>query len=177
MDIPTYILGFLIRYGPQHGYKLKQLISEVASDFTKIKLPTIYYHLEKLKQQGLITSSRDQEGRRPERFVYTATEKGVKEFGAMVKEALDFSYQPQFKSDLVLFFSEAIDKNELTKIMNEQLEALKKNLAALQESKKVVSEELKDEGKFMTGAILKHHEYHYIAEIEWLTDIIQALTD
>ena len=37
--IPLYILGFLLRYGPQHGYQIKKLISEQMADFTSIKLP------------------------------------------------------------------------------------------------------------------------------------------
>lgn len=47
MKVPFYILGLLMRYGPQHGYNIKQLVSDGISDFAKIKLPTIYYHLKK----------------------------------------------------------------------------------------------------------------------------------
>ncbi|WP_320129842.1 PadR family transcriptional regulator [uncultured Sphaerochaeta sp.] len=53
--VPLYILGVLQRMGPMHGYRIKKLISEQLSDFTQIKLPTIYYHLEKMTQSGLIS--------------------------------------------------------------------------------------------------------------------------
>jgi len=48
------ILGLLQRFGPQHGYYIKKLISEELADFTQIKLPTIYYHLEKMNADGLL---------------------------------------------------------------------------------------------------------------------------
>ena len=54
--IPLYILGMLLRYGPQHGYQIKKLLAEQLADFTDIKLPTIYYHLEKMEASGLITA-------------------------------------------------------------------------------------------------------------------------
>ena len=44
--IPLYILGLLLRFGPQHGYQIKKLLEEQLEDFTQIKLPTVYYHLE-----------------------------------------------------------------------------------------------------------------------------------
>ena len=46
MKIPFYILGLLMRYGPQQGYKIKQLMSEGIADFTKIKQATVYNNLE-----------------------------------------------------------------------------------------------------------------------------------
>ena len=57
-----------------HGYKIKQLIAERALDFAHIKLPTIYYHLEKLQAKGFVTSEIEKEGKRPDRFDYTITE-------------------------------------------------------------------------------------------------------
>ena len=60
--IPLYVLGLLQRYGPQHGYQLKKTISEELEDFTQIKLPTIYYHLEKMESQGLFTCSTEKAG-------------------------------------------------------------------------------------------------------------------
>uniref|UniRef100_UPI000AEE63EC PadR family transcriptional regulator n=1 Tax=Clostridium sp. NkU-1 TaxID=1095009 RepID=UPI000AEE63EC len=65
--IPLYILGLLQRYGPQHGYQIKKIIAEQLSDFTQIKLPTIYYHLEKMETDGLLSANREKSGSRPEK--------------------------------------------------------------------------------------------------------------
>jgi DNA-binding PadR family transcriptional regulator len=65
--IPLYILGLLQRFGPQHGYQIKKIIAEQLSDFTQIKLPTIYYHLEKMEADALLTASCEKAGSRPEK--------------------------------------------------------------------------------------------------------------
>ena len=59
--IPLYILGLLLRFGPQHGYQIKKLLEEQLEDFTQIKLPTVYYHLEKMEAAGLIEAHRDRQ--------------------------------------------------------------------------------------------------------------------
>ena len=67
MIIPFYILGLLQRFGPQHGYQIKKIISEQLADFTQIKLPVIYYHLEKMTQDELISPDCEKNGNRPEK--------------------------------------------------------------------------------------------------------------
>ena len=62
MTVPIYILGFLMRFGSMHGYKLKQLISRQVADFTQIKLLSIYYHLEKMEKKEIIWSWQYNEG-------------------------------------------------------------------------------------------------------------------
>ena len=63
--IPLYVLGLLQRYGPQHGYQLKKNISEELEDFTQIKLPSIYYHLEGMAKNGLLSASSEKTDNRP----------------------------------------------------------------------------------------------------------------
>ena len=52
--IPLYILGLLLRFGPQHGYQIKKLLEDQLGDFTQIKLPTVNYHLEKMEAADII---------------------------------------------------------------------------------------------------------------------------
>ena len=65
--VPLYILGLLTRYGPQHGYQIKKIIAESLADFTQIKLPTIYYHLTKMAENGLLSAASEKTGARPEK--------------------------------------------------------------------------------------------------------------
>lgn len=75
--IPLYILGLLLRFGPQHGYQIKKLLEEQLEDFTQIKLPTVYYHLEKMEAAGLIEAHRYRQGARPEKTVYRVSDAGT----------------------------------------------------------------------------------------------------
>jgi DNA-binding PadR family transcriptional regulator len=67
--VPVYILGLLLRFGPQHGYQIKKLVSEYLSDFTQIKLSLIYFHLEKMHKDGLLQAVQDKNTNRPKKTV------------------------------------------------------------------------------------------------------------
>ena len=118
MKIPIYILGFLKRYGPLHGYRLKGLIGEMVSDFTQIKLPAIYYHLEKLEKKGLVYSEKEQDGKRPERSVYAITKTGEEEFSRMLVVSMDSLYRPEFDIDSSLYFFDSLDKDSVIETFN-----------------------------------------------------------
>ena len=97
--IPLYILGLLLRFGPQHGYQIKKLLEEQLEDFTQIKLPTVYYHLEKMEAAGLIEAHRDRQGARPEKTVYRVSDAGTGRFNELLAETLNMQYRPTFDSD------------------------------------------------------------------------------
>jgi DNA-binding PadR family transcriptional regulator len=80
--IPLYILGLLQRFGPQHGYQIKKIIADQLADFTQIKLPTIYYHLEKMQAGGLLSVTSEKPGGRPEKSVYAVTKRASARFRA-----------------------------------------------------------------------------------------------
>jgi len=90
--IPLYILGLLLRFGPQHGYQIKKLIAEQLEDFTQIKLPTVYYHLEKMEAAGLILANRDKQGARPEKTVYQVNKAGEDKFKELLHQSLQINY-------------------------------------------------------------------------------------
>lgn len=86
MSVPFYLLGLLIRFGPQHGYRLKQMVEDEIADFAKIKMPNIYYHLNKLCEEGYLNSIQNREGNRPEKSVYQITDEGKAYFGKLAKK-------------------------------------------------------------------------------------------
>ncbi|MBU0487355.1 MAG: PadR family transcriptional regulator [Bacteroidetes bacterium] len=170
MKIQAYIIGFLLRHGPMHGYKLIQVIREQTSLFSEVKQPTLYYHLEKLKEKGLLEMQSEQEGKRPERAVYSVTEKGKQQLQVLLREMLAESYQPEFAVDNVLFFGDMIQTNEL-------LDALSKReneLAAVLNEVKIRKEEylrLVTQRQWQhISAIFAHRILHLEAEIRWLKE-------
>jgi DNA-binding PadR family transcriptional regulator len=177
MKVPTYILGFLKRYGPLHGYKLKGLISDMVSDFTSIKLPTIYYHLEKMEEKGLVSAEREQEGKRPERSVYSITEQGEEEFLSLVSKTLWQSYHPEFEIDAALFFYDSTDKRELESAIERHINNCTKVITQLKEHKKEVMAFVPEEARASAMALFHHHEVHYEAEMEWLKRTRKDLFD
>ncbi|HEX3075864.1 MAG TPA: PadR family transcriptional regulator [Lachnospiraceae bacterium] len=176
MKIPFYLLGLLIRYGPQHGYSLKQLIEERISDFAKIKLPTIYYHLQKLKEQGYVSESLDKDGNRPEKYVYTITEKGYQYFDILFDKQLRESYSPEFALDGVLFFNERIDKERFLMELQTKKEVLIERISQLEFHKAMAMERMPESGRLPANLIFEHHQDHLNAELSWLEKAIKGLS-
>lgn len=173
--IPLYILGLLQRFGPQHGYQIKKTIAEQLSDFTQIKLPTIYYHLEKMETDGLLLANSEKPGSRPEKTVYSITDTGIKTFSDLLNGLLDFDYRPAFSSDGVFYFSDYLEPSEITEHLTAYIEKLKKIITAIQNHKNETIQFVPDEMKIMVNIIFRHHECHYQAELEWAIETLNNL--
>jgi DNA-binding PadR family transcriptional regulator len=176
LRIPFYLLGLLIRYGPQHGYRLKQIIEETISDFAKIKLPTIYYHLEKLKENEYVAGTADKEGNRPEKLVYAITDKGRKYYDELLIKQLTERYSPEFPLDGVLYFRDRADHDLLLKELTKKELELAERLKALETHKAWCAKNVEELGRFSTEAIFEHHRLHLEAELEWLKKTIKGLS-
>jgi DNA-binding PadR family transcriptional regulator len=67
----------LVAEGPRYGYELQQIIDERGiREWLTIGFSSIYYILNKLEQQNLLTGTLFPEGRGPARKVYEITEAG-----------------------------------------------------------------------------------------------------
>ncbi|WP_343208794.1 PadR family transcriptional regulator [Anaerolentibacter hominis] len=175
--IPLYILGFLFRFGPQHGYQIKKLLAEQAADFTDIKLPTIYYHLEKMESSGLITAQNVKEGVRPEKRVYCISEQGKERFHQLLCSTLDIKYRPTFETDALLFFSDYMEKSELIQALENHKANLKGSLERIGAHKNQVIPWLPEEMKAYAGLIFSHHEHHYQAELKWAEEAVVTIKE
>ena len=174
--IPTYILGLLQRYGPQHGYQIKKTITEELSGLAQVKLPTIYYHLEKMEKDGLLSATQEKPSSRPEKTVYEITDKGFSVFQERLSELLRFEYHPAFPSDCLFYFSESFNCDEIKENLREYVEKIQ---ARLVEIKKLGNETLMhvpSEKKAMISSVFRHHEYHYKAELDWAVSTLKSLS-
>lgn len=173
--IPLYILGLLQRFGPQHGYQIKKTIAARLSDFTQIKLPTIYYHLEKMEADGLLSASREKPGSRPEKTVYAITDQGIEAFKSMLAELLEFEYKPAFPFDGVFYFADYLNNAEIVEHLKSYIGKLQRKIESIQKHKKETLQYVPDEMKTMVNIIFGHHQQHYQAEIDWATESLTSL--
>ncbi|NLY92324.1 MAG: PadR family transcriptional regulator [Firmicutes bacterium] len=173
--VPLYILGILQRFGPQHGYQIKKIIAEQLADFTQIKLPTIYYHLEKLKAEGLLVATNEKPGNRPEKTIYSITDEGIKAFKNMLAGLLEFEYRPTFPSDAVFYFSEHLETADLLSHLTVYIEKLKKVIAVIKKHKQETLSFVPPEYKTIVIIIFSHHEHHYQAELAWAEETLNSL--
>lgn len=173
--IPFYILGLLQRFGPQHGYQIKKNIAEQLSEFTQIKLPTIYYHLEKMETSGLLSASSEESDSRTKKTIYTVTDKGIRAFKNMIAELLEFEYRPTFYSDGVFYFSDYIEILEISNHLKAYIDKLNKVLFNLEKNKEEAIHFVPDEDRIMVSIIFSHHEHHYRAELNWAKETLNSL--
>ncbi len=165
--IPLYILGLLMRFGAQHGYHIKKLIAEQLADFTDIKLPAIYYHLDKMEKDGLLFAVREKSTSRPEKTVYSVTEQGREAFGSLLEQTLQFSYRPTFLSDGAFYFYEFVDHSRLITQLSAYIEKLSSILKTLEAHYEETIRIAPTDALTMVAIIFDHHRRHYTAEKAW----------
>jgi DNA-binding PadR family transcriptional regulator len=175
MIIPLYILGLLLRFGPQHGYQIKKTIAEQLSDFTRIKLPTIYYHLEKMEAGGLLSACREKPGSRPEKTVYDITDKGRESFQSMLSALLEFEYRPSFPSDAVFYFSDSLEAEDIAAHLKKDVLKLQETIRSIERHQTETMRFVPEEMRAMAHIIFSHHLHHYRAELDWAVESLNSL--
>jgi DNA-binding PadR family transcriptional regulator len=172
--VPFYILGFLIRSGPLHGYQLKTQIEHEASDFAHIKLSNLYYHLGAMKKKLWVESSIDKEGNRPEKEVFSITKEGRKAFKGLMARCLSEETLWEFPIDGVLFFVEKRIPDFIRDGLEEEKGRISARLTGIIEHRKQVLSEVPEHFRPIANLILSHHEEHYRTEIKWLQNAIEV---
>ena len=122
MSIRYAILG-LIAEQPSHGYALKQVFDQRVSPLWGLTTGQIYQSLNGLERSGLLTSTRQQTARRPERKVYEITEAG--------QRALDRWLQSESSSLILPFRDETVIRFML--LRRKDTESLRRSLHRLEE--------------------------------------------
>lgn len=175
--IPLYILGLLLRFGAQHGYQIKKLMEEQLEDFTQIKLPTVYYHLEKMEAAGLITARRDRQGTRPEKTIYQVSDSGGDKFKELLTQTLQIQYRPTFDIDGTFYFSDHLDSSALSDSLATHIKNLGESLKRLEVHRQETLRHIPAAYKISADIIFKHHVLHYQAELQWAEESLQNLKE
>ncbi|WP_097005962.1 PadR family transcriptional regulator [Lacrimispora amygdalina] len=173
--IPLYILGILLRFGPQHGYQIKKIMEEQLEDFTKIKLPTIYYHLEKMEASGILTAIRDQQSTRPEKTVYYLGNTGAEKFKELLKQTLDMHYRPVFDADAAFYFSEYLSPADFIQSLTHHIARLETVLKKIEEHQAEVHQILPENMRAYADIIFNHHVMHYRTELNWAEESLRVI--
>ena len=121
------ILGFL-SYTPMTGYDIKLRMDRSTSHFWHAKLSQIYTTLKSLEEENCVKSSIVEQSERPDRRIYTVTDRGHSE----LKKWLDEPYtecSPK-KETLVLkmFFAARMDRDAAIAQLKIQLDIHRRQL-------------------------------------------------
>lgn len=165
------ILLGLLRESPKHGYEIKRTIREILSLFAGIAPKSIYYPLMVLEKKGMVVKRARQEGKRPQRFVYTLTRKGERRFEELLaKSFLDFR-RPQFSLDISLYFLKYIKPQ----IARRRLRARTRILEHLSRELEGMAASLQKKRAFSLARMLEHNLRMVRTEIEFLSSLPAGL--
>jgi DNA-binding PadR family transcriptional regulator len=145
------------------------------ADFTSIKLPTIYYHLGKMEREGLVSASRETEGTRPERTVFTVTQKGQEAFIDGLERQLTLTYQPIFDADALFYFADHLNQAQMLQHLAEYVTLLERSLTEITSHLQSVSPYVPENQQVYVKIIFDHHTLHYQAEKTWAQATIESL--
>ncbi len=177
MNIPLYLLGLLRRFGPQHGYQIDKIVAEQISDFTRIKLPTVYYHLDRLASAGDLEATRETSGLRPDKTVFSINSQGEKSFQRELQALLTFSYRPSFDHDAVFYFSDSVEPQAVQAALARHLKDMHDAIAAIDQHESQARGGVPEGARAWAAILFDHHRGHYRAEAEWAQRSLEMLQD
>jgi DNA-binding PadR family transcriptional regulator len=165
------VLGLLLDR-PMHGYEINQhLQAEDVMTWFDISTAAIYYSLNKLRRQGLISETRTRGGG-AEKSVYHVTEQGREQFFAGMEATLGSEEPVRFKYDLGIFLLNKIPQSRALALLQKRLSFLKARSDALEQA---LRREQNARSQPLRIAILQHGASCVAIEAEWLTGIIGQL--
>lgn len=135
MSIKYAVLG-LIAEEPRHGYAVRAAFEERLGDFWELNYGQIYQVLASLEQEGLITGTEEQIGRRPRRTVYAISAKGRDALRAWLVQPLSAArpFRDDFYVRLVFIKN---DRETLSRLLKARTDACERRMAELLDQRRM----------------------------------------
>jgi DNA-binding PadR family transcriptional regulator len=165
MEKKLLILGLLLSHD-MHGYQLNDMLQQNPSTAIALKKSNTYRLLNKIEEDGWVTSFEEQEGNRPQRQVYTVTEAGEAAFYDLLRDNLAAPPSPEFPGVVGLDFLYLLPVEETIPLLNQRLQAV---TAQFEELDRL------DADIRQTHLAAAYLHAFYAREIQWLDELIQRL--
>jgi DNA-binding PadR family transcriptional regulator len=162
----------LVAEGPRYGYEIQQIIDERGlREWLTIGFSSIYYILNRLEKQNMLTSRLYMESHGPARKVYEISEAGR---GILQTAVSDLLRQPRALGsgfELGLANLNALKPRQIYKVLNDHHADLKVRVDAVEKAWERHQQE-QDDGEHIT-ALYTHSLAMMRAELEWLTSFLE----
>lgn len=161
----------LVAEGPRYGYEIQQVIDERGlREWLTIGFSSIYYILNKLERQSLITSEMRPEGRGPARKVYVITPAGR---GILQTAVADLLRQPRSLGsgfELGLVNLNALKPRQVFQVLSHHQFDLRQRVEAVEKAWQRNQEDKEDEDNI--SALYTHSLAIMRAELDWLNGFL-----
>jgi DNA-binding PadR family transcriptional regulator len=159
---------------PMHPYEISTTLRTRGKEQSiKLNYGSLYSVVESLQKHGLITSrATTREGRRPERTVYEITAAGVAEFEDWLSELLATPVRDYHSLEAGLSLMAGLPPDEVARMLDQRVIALRRELAALEEGGKA-GEEIGLPEVFWVESAFRHAML--AAELKFVTDLVARI--
>lgn len=128
-----------------------------------------------MEAEGLLLAISEKASSRPEKKVYTVTDKGIEAFQTKLNNLLNLDYQPVFSSDSVFYFSDHLKNKTILEQLKKYIQKLNTTITEIKEHKSETMKFIPNEMQKMAKIIFSHHEHHYQAELDWAVETFNNL--
>ncbi|GAB4509118.1 MAG: hypothetical protein OHK0046_03500 [Anaerolineae bacterium] len=176
-----YVLLGALSYQPFTGYQLKQFVDNSAKHFWYAQTSQIYRTLDKLEEEGLLTSEIEAQQERPDRRLYHLLPAGRADLLAWLAQPMT-EVEPTKETLLVkLFFSAQLDKElvltqlRLQRALRQQQLALFQEVIAAQISARIAESPQLARDALLWDASRRLGELTEQTYIRWLDETIARI--
>ena len=166
------ILG-LLWTTPRHGYEIKKQINEFLTYFSGLEYESIYYSLKSLEKKDLVRKQIAQTKKRPEKYIYSLTQKGKVRFMWLLDRSFLTIQRPYFSLDVSLYFLPHVPLRSARLRLKARLRIVKNIEKSLLKIKPVFVARKPAH----LQAILEHNLALLRAEISFLSELMERLPE
>jgi len=165
MDIRTLCLGVLT-LKDSTGYEIKKMCEEGAlCHFLDASFGSIYPALSRLTEEGLVSCREESQPKRPDKKIYSITDKGRREFRqSLTRPLLEDKYRSDFL--FVSLFADLLPPGHMHELIDNQIVWLKQQAEHMSEgirdcdSSSAGAQFVSGFGQASTKAIIEYLEKH-----------------
>jgi DNA-binding PadR family transcriptional regulator len=167
------LMGLLIK-ADNHGYNLRKMIEKDLSNLINVDNTSIYYTLNKMEKEGLVTYKIVSDTKRPQKNLYSLTDKGRREFRELLLSNMSDNRRPLLNIDISLYFIEMLDKDEAIEKLTDRSRELRKLIFFMKAQQR--SAEIGDP-KGKEAIIISHNIKLAETELQFLKDVAETIKE
>jgi DNA-binding PadR family transcriptional regulator len=168
MSIKYAMLGILAEKD-LHGYELKSSFDEKVGDFWRLNYGQIYTTLDRLEKEELVTYDRQSQEKRPDRKIYSITEKGRRELDEWLITPVSKVRALRDEFFIKLVFMDKKHPEPVLDLIEKQKAMYLKQMNLLTRKKVVLKKERQSLNGLVTELLMDAGLFHAEADIKWLT--------
>jgi len=165
------LLGLLMKVD-NHGYNLRKMIEKDLSNLINVDNTSIYYTLNKMEKEGLVTYKVVSDTKRPQKNLYSITDKGKREFRELLLANINNNTRPLLNIDISLYFIDMLDRGEAVERLSNRSRELRKLIFFLKSQER---QSLSNNPKGKESIIISHNIKLAETELQFLKDVAETL--